>query len=466
MDGQVSAPDALLSMDELEAGITRLAGQLNAAQHRFLVLIAEFDRREGWQVAGARSCAHWLNWKVGLDLGAAREKLRVAHALGALPAIAAAMARGALSYSKVRALTRVAEPATEAYFLSIALDGTAQHVERLVRSYRRVRQVEELAREARQQARRELSWYHDEDGSLVLKARLTAEAGAALVKALEVAVESMPIPRPADVSAETSVPREPVAARRAEALGLIAEGYLHGGGVAVRGGDRQQVVVHVDAATLEADESGRCEFEEGPSMGAETARRLACDASVVRILEDGRGEPLDVGRKTRSIPPALRRALTSRDRGCRFPGCTHTRHVDGHHIEHWAQGGETKLDNLVLLCRFHHRLVHEGGVRIERLDDGALRFVAPDGRPYVSAPTTGPAAAPAPLPSHAGGTEITAATAACRWRGERLDYGLAIEVLLAQRARAGHGTPGNVSAETSWSMTEAGRPPLAGAARR
>ena len=447
MDGQVSPPDALLSMDELEAGIARLAGQLNAAQHRFLVMIAEFDRREGWQLAGARSCAHWLNWKIGLDLGAAREKLRVAHALAALPAIAAAMARGALSYSKVRALTRVAEPATEAYFLSIALDGTAHHVEKLVRAFRRVRQVEELAREARQQARRELSWYHDEDGSLVLKARLTADAGAALIKALEVAVESMPLP--ADVSAETSVPREPISARRADALGLIAEGYLHGGDVAVRGGDRQQVVVHVDAATLEADEAGRCEFDDGPAMAAETARRLACDASVVRILEDARGEPLDVGRKTRSIPPALRRALASRDRGCRFPGCTHTRHVDGHHIEHWAQGGETKLDNLLLLCRFHHRLVHEGGVRIERLDNGALRFVAPDGRPYAAASTIGPTASPPLLPLHAAGAEISADTAACRWRGERMDYGLAIEVLLAQRARTWHGTPGNISAETS-----------------
>jgi hypothetical protein len=150
MDGQVSPPDAALSMDELEARIACLAGQLNAAEHRWLLLIAEFDRRKGWHLGGARSCAHWLNWKVGLELGAAREKIRVAHALETLPAISAAMARGALSYSKVRALTRVAEPATEAYLLSIALAGTAQHVEKLVRAYRRVRQTEALAREARQ----------------------------------------------------------------------------------------------------------------------------------------------------------------------------------------------------------------------------------------------------------------------------------------------------------------------------
>jgi len=446
MDGQVSAADAPLSMAELEARIARLAGQLHAAEHRWLSLIAEFDRREGWHLAGARSCAHWLNWKVGLDLGAARERVRVAHALGTLPAISAAMARGALSYSKVRALTRVAEPATEGYLLSIALTGTAQHVEKLVRAYRRVCQTEELAREARQQARRELTWYHDDDGSLVLKARLTAEAGAVLVKALELAVESMPAPQ--DVSAETSLPREPVSARRADALGLIAEGYLHDDGGAVKGGDRQQVVIHVDAATLGTDAPGRCELEEGPVMAAETARRLACDASVVHIVEDDRGEPLDVGRRTRSIPPALRRALHSRDRGCRFPGCTHTRHVDGHHIEHWARGGETKLGNLVLLCRFHHRLVHEGGVRIERLDDGALRFLRPDGRPYTEPCGDGPTAPPRPLPTHAAGAAITPETTAITWRGERMDYGLAIDVLLGQRARGAAQTE-NVSAETS-----------------
>ena len=103
--------------------------------------------------------------------------------------------------------------------------------------------------------------------------------------------------------------------------------------------------------------------------------RLACDASVVQIREDEHGEPLDVGHKTRSIPPALRRALKSRDKGCVFPGCGHIRYVDGHHIHHWADGGATKLSNLVSLCRLHHRAVHEGGLRVQRLDDGAWRFI-------------------------------------------------------------------------------------------
>ncbi len=171
--------DALsnLSTRELVSSITELAGHLNAATRRWLALIAEFDRRKGWSDSVTQSCAHWLNWQCGLALGAAREKVRVAHALDELPLIGAAMGRGELSYSKVRELTRVATPATEKYLLDIALHGTASHVERLVRQYRRVQEVEELSREERQQAGRSVSYFFDDDGSLVLKARLPAEAG-------------------------------------------------------------------------------------------------------------------------------------------------------------------------------------------------------------------------------------------------------------------------------------------------
>src|SRR6185437_5519145 len=159
------------SLRELAAEITELAGHLNAAHYRWLSLIAEFDRRQGWSDGSTQSCAHWLNWQCGIDLGAAREKVRVAHALEKLPRIAAAMARGELSYSKARALTRVACEKTEEYFLSIALHGTAAHVEKLVRCYRRAKESEELTRDAQQQASRTVSVCHDDDGSLVLKAR-------------------------------------------------------------------------------------------------------------------------------------------------------------------------------------------------------------------------------------------------------------------------------------------------------
>ena len=306
------------SLQELEAQITELAGQLNAANYRWLTLIGEFDRRQGWWDGSLHSCAHWLNFKCGLDLGAAREKVRVAGALPGVPKIAAAMARGELSYSKVRALTRVATPATEENLLMIALHGTAYHVEKLVRLFRRAQEAEELSREAQQQAGRSVEYWYDTDGSLVLKARLPALAGGLLVKALEVALEEVPATQLNVEFAE----EHPVsyASRRADALARVAEGYLQNAGCpaeAVPSGssaDRYQVVVHVDAETLKDQTAGRCHLEHGPALPAATVRRLTCDASLIRILETEGGEPLDVGRKTRSIPPAIRRALNARDR--------------------------------------------------------------------------------------------------------------------------------------------------------
>lgn len=361
-------------LQDLIDEITELAGHLNAGTYRWLALIAEFDRRKGWSNAYAQSCAHWLNYQCGIDLGAAREKVRVARALEDLPQISAAMARGELSYSKVRALTRVACPATEDYLLSIARHATASHVETLVRLYRHAQEAEELSRQARQQRRRYLRYEIDRDGSVVLRASLPAETGVLFLKALDLAIESQQ-----DVSAETPSELPTFSARRADAVGALAEAFLEHGAADLGGGDRQQIIVHVDAATLEHNCTGRCELEEGPSIPAETARRLACDASLVTVLENDLGEPLGIGRKRRTIPPAIRRALGARDGTCRFPGCSHKRYVDGHHIVHWARGGRTDLSNLVILCRFHHRKVHEGGIRIEMLDDGALRFIKPNG---------------------------------------------------------------------------------------
>jgi hypothetical protein len=441
--------DSGLSLRELEAQITELAGHLNAANHRWLVLIAEFDRRHGWSDGATQSCAHWLSWKCGLDLGAAREKLRVARAIEGLPKISAAMSTGQLSYSKARALTRVATPATEDVLLNVALNGTTHHVETLVRQFRRVQEVEELSREARQYSQRRLTYFHDADGSLVVKLQLTAENGALFLKAIEAALPEIPLPDDCKdslhVSAETSdsVPgvldaAPTAAARRADALVAMAESFLQHGAAAMKGGDRHQVVVHVDAATLRKGEAGRCELDDGPAIAVETARRLACDCSKVEITEDGQGEPLDVGRKTRSIPPALRRALAARDKGCVFPGCNHKRYVDGHHVQHWAEGGETRLSNLATLCRFHHRAVHEGGLRMERCDDGAWRFYDARGQlRYGLAPGhTQPLADWRRLPAeHAGrGIRIDANTATTGWRGERMDYGVAIDSLLFRSA--------------------------------
>ncbi|MBX5461740.1 MAG: DUF222 domain-containing protein [Steroidobacteraceae bacterium] len=441
MDGKPQDQSAR-TLAQLEAEITELAGHLNAAQHRWLVLIAEFDRRNGWAEAGCLSCAHWLNFKCGIALGAAREKVRVAHALEQLPKISAAMSRGELSYSKVRALTRIACPETEDTLLMIALHGTAHHVERIVQQFRRAKEAEELSREAQQYAGRCFSYFHDSDGSLVLKARLPADVGALVIKALDAAVNEMHAP---DVPAETgsgrhagadSSDRPSWAVQRADALGVLAESFLKHGAQSLSGGERQQIIVHVDATTLRDGTAGRCEIEHGPSLPAETARRLACDSAVVRLLEDKDGEPLNVGRRTRSIPPALRRALQARDRGCRFPGCTHTRFVDAHHVQHWAQGGETRASNLVLLCRRHHRFVHEGGVQIQVLDDGAFRFVKPDGQTLDSVPPQRPSAwTQLAIQHEQAGLTVHPGTAVTRWSGESVDYGLAVGVLLAAAKR-------------------------------
>jgi hypothetical protein len=441
MDGGKPAAGSPVSLADLEAQITELAGQLNAANYRWLTLIAEFDRRNGWADGKLPSCAHWLNFKCGLNLGAAREKVRVAHALAGLPKISASMARGELSYSKVRALTRVACEGTEDTFLMIALHGTAHHVERLVSGYRRAQEAEELSREAQQHANRSVSYAFAEDGSLILKARLPALAGAMLIEALEAAMETLPTRQVSvDMVEEAPIPYD---SRRADALAVLAENFLAKSGSSSTTADRYQVVVHVDAETLRERSAGRCEIEHGPSLAAETARRLTCDASLLSVLENEHGQPLDVGRKTRSIPPAIRRALNVRDGGCRFPGCTHDRYVDAHHIEHWADGGETKLSNLVTLCRLHHRLVHEGEIGIETCSDGGWRFVHPDGSYFEVIRRTAAASHTWEDLEHTHtelGIHIDADTAATRWRGERMDYDLGVWILCQQAKRATQAT--------------------------
>ncbi len=191
-----------VSTPDIGTRLTTLAGHLNAGNAEFLALIAEFDRRQGWAEWGVKSCAHWLNWKCGIDLGAAREKVRVARALEALPRVTAAMAEGRLSYAKVRALTRVADEKTEGDLLNIALCGTASHVEDVVRGYRRALDAAELAREAVQQRDQSLWWHTEPDGSLSIRGRLPAEVGALFIRAMQAAQDALPIPK--DVSAETS----------------------------------------------------------------------------------------------------------------------------------------------------------------------------------------------------------------------------------------------------------------------
>jgi hypothetical protein len=352
-------------LDRLGDEIAELSAHLDAATAHLLHLIREFDARAGWNT-GFRSCAHWLSWRVGVELGAARERVRVARALGTLPGLAEALARGELSYAKVRALTRVATPQTEERLLAVGKAGTAQHVERIVRGWRRVDREAEARESARRHAARALHVYQDDDGMVVIRGRLAPEVGAVLMRALEAARETLYQQRhapdvPAETSADVVAEGPTMPQQRADALALIAETALHHGIDPGAAGERYQVVVHVDAPVLaDADAPGQSALEDGAHVPAGTSQRLACDATRVVLRHDADGRVTEVGARTRTIPPALRRALQHRDPGCRFPGCG-LRVAEGHHIRHWAHGGPTTLSNLALLCRRHHRAVHADG---------------------------------------------------------------------------------------------------------
>jgi len=422
--------------EQLEDQITELSAHIHAATYRLLELIREYDDSHGWTGPGLNSCAHWLNWRCGLNLGAAREKVRVAHALKDLPKISDKFRRGEVSYSKVRAMTRVATEKNEDYLLMIARHGTAAHVERLVRNYRKVKRIEALELENDSHVMRQLDWYFDDDNSMVLKGRLTPEQGMLVKKVLESIMDEDFLEQK-DVSAETPVDElkdhtDPISQRRADALVRMAQGYSSKSGTA-NSGDRYLVHVHTDMETLKADGTGaESEIDEGRNVSAETSRRLSCDVGVVHWLENKNGETLSVGRKTRTIPPAIRRALKRRDHGCRFPGCTCSRFVDAHHITHWADGGETCLNNLVLLCRRHHRMVHEEGFGIHSQADGQVYFTDPQGHrlPEAAEPRFSGNVFELMTKNGQSGIRVTPETGECQWGGEVMDDNDAILCML------------------------------------
>jgi hypothetical protein len=221
--------------------------------------------------------------------------------------------------------------------------------------------------------------------------------------------------------------------QRADALALLAETALHHGIDPGTPGERYQVVVHVDAAVLaDPDQDGQSVLEDGLRVPAGTSQRLACDGSRVVMRHDEDGRVVEIGARTRTIPSALRRALQHRDQGCRFPGCGQRR-GEGHHVRHWAAGGPTVLSNLALLCRRHHRTVHEDGYQVARLPDGTLEFRRPDGRVLPDVPPV-PGVPDDPLEAlYAANVEhglhIDADTARVGWLGERVNVRYAIDVL-------------------------------------
>ena len=411
------------------------SGARHAATHRLLVLLAEFDRRSGWELEGHRSCAHWLAFRTGIDLGAAREKVRAARALLGLPQTGAAMARGELSFSQVRALSRVATSDNEGDLLELARECTTARAplaagewsERVVRGWKRGSRQDEAALERERHESRTFSVFPDDDGMYVVRGKLPPEVGALLMRAVEAASDALyreeaGLERLAGASPSSDTLRA-AAQRRADALALLAERAMAAGFGAEPGEDtahisgtraaRYQVVLHVDSETLsEHGEPGRSELEDGTRVAAETSRRISCDAGLVRITHAPDGSVLDVGRRTRTIPPALRRALEARDRGCRFPGCG-LRFTDAHHVKHWADGGETSLANVLLACAHHHALLHEGGWRVMWSGEGLPVFVDPRGGTHYDGRWKAPE-----LPEH----PVRALVEANRHRGVEPDW--------------------------------------------
>lgn len=469
--------------DPLGDEIAELCAHLDAGTYRLLTLLRAFDAQELW--SGWKSCAQWLSWRTGLSAGPARERVRVARRLGELPVVAAEMERGRLSWSKVRALTRVATPQSETRLVDFALRHTANQIERFVRAQRSAEAA--LAPpdgEAEMAARRHLSIRVEDDGMYRIRGRLLPEVGALLTRALDKAADEIyrqerlaereseraaerASKRAAEADADDATEAEtrteadarteadfdPAADSAADpAAESAVDGELAWEPAPLRlprtSGERShdalaawleeeteaevQLVVHAVAgnADLVATEDGSC-------VPAGTSARLCCDAEAVRVERGADGSVLDVGRRRRTVDRRLRTALEVRDGGCRFPGCGYRRHTHAHHAVPWSEGGETSLDNLILLCRFHHRTVHEGGWRVVMGLGGAAWFRDPwegvvPAVPPARDDVKPPRGADAGLGRWHRRVGINPWTAAHQWEGDRLDLDWALWVLWGQ----------------------------------
>lgn len=354
----------LTPIEDLDRRILDLCTGINAATYELLTMIREFDERTGWLQWGLSSCAEWLAWRCDLSMTTAREKVRVAHALKDLPAMSKAFSFGELSYAKVRELTRVANRDNEEPLVEFALRHTAITVAERCRELRCGR-ADSLDIASRAWANRGLRIRRDHHRNMVvMTVELPLDTGELVEKALDKARddEALEVPDLADTSWST---------RQADAFINLVTGYLSG--EAGSNNDTHLVTIHVDQSALAGD-GGRA------AVPLESVKRLCCDGHAVAVTETEDGEPLSIGRKSRLIPKAIERAVRARDKDtCTFPGCRNHRFLQCHHVEHWSNGGETTLDNLLLLCTRHHTLVHEGGFSIAKDFQDNWYFRRPDG---------------------------------------------------------------------------------------
>jgi uncharacterized protein DUF222 len=340
--------------------------------------LAEIDRRCLYERDGHLSAASWLAKTHKVSWGQAREQVRVARALEEMPETRRALDDGDVSMSAVRVLVsaRDADPEkfkeAEHELVEAARIHSISDLARATAFWRqRVERERAVDQEERLRERRRLHASVSFLGMVRVDGDLDPETGETLLTALGAVLDSEARSREKDDH------RSP-AQRRADALGEICRQWLDRSERPNVGGERPHVTVTVAADALAGD--GSAELDHAGPVPVQTARRIACDASVMRVVMSARSEPLDVGRRTPVIPPSMRRAVIVRDRHCRFPGCDrHHTWCDTHHALHWADGGETALSNLLLMCRRHHRMVHRSGGFTLELFDGRPVFRRPDG---------------------------------------------------------------------------------------
>ena len=368
--------DSEAPIDELRRRILYLEMRGRSRMSEWLELIAAFDDHRGHRETSHSSTASWLAHACGIDSRTARDHVRVARRLVMMPTVARAFQECRLSYAKVRALTRAHAIEDERELLRVALISSASQLERHVRQLRSAASADlDVANRGR--ARRFVRTFWDEDGSLRFFGRLPADDGAAVLEAIE-AKASQLHGENGDPCCPDGWSRAPIGARRADALTELVTG----------GGCRTEVVLHADLEALACTAQGEeprggklLHLRDGPAIPSETARRLACDC---RITTDH----LNLGRTTRLVTPALRRALEGRDgRVCSMPGCERTHGLEAHHIQPWEHGGCTDLPNLRLVCSYRHHSLHEGGFRLRRRRDGTLVIKDPRGRELYELPS-------------------------------------------------------------------------------
>ena len=361
-------------LHQLADRIAKLAVQIDATTRELLIAIREFDLAGGWAKQSAQSCAHWLAWWLGLGPSTAREHVRVAHRLAELPLVDAALRDGSLSYCKVRAITRVATPVTEARLVELARLTTGAQLERTCRTFRVF-----APQEPREELERRYIRQRDLDDGMVKLDVVLRPDEAALVLALLDKIVTRERDA-ASAEAPPSIPGNvkrlrPHAFGRADALMSIASALVRD-----ESPERTPVelIVVVDRGTGSGKTAG------GSIVAPAVVERLMCDAGVVDVVEDDHGNVIDVGRKHRTLSTKLKRALAARDPHCRFPGCSNRAFLDAHHVVPWSEDGETNLDNLVRTCTFHHDLLHDG-YRCTFVG-GAPVFADRDGRPISIVP--------------------------------------------------------------------------------